>query len=730
VASNELSGTVHGSAVQARSIRGGVHFSVTPAASAQIPVPAQLPPAVPYFTGRAGELAVLESIVAERDPARRLAVAVVSGTGGVGKTSLVSYWLHSISDQYEGGVLYADLRGHTPAAATPPGTILTGFLAALGTPPERIPVELGEQAKLYRSLTSGRRMLVLLDNAATAAQVRALLPGPGPRPAEHHAEAAEQVRTPAELASLVVVTTRWRISGLAMDGARFLELGPMDDTSGTELLGHMVGPARAAAETEAVRSIVRLCGGLPLAVCIAGARLASHAGWAVSRVASELASEQRRLGVLSIVGDLSVAAAFDVSCQALPAAARRFYRLLSLVPGPDFGTGLASAAAAVSLPEAAALLDVLTAASLLEETADGRFRFHDLIRLHAREQARAEPEQARAAVVSGAVGWYLTQAVAADIVIIPGRWRLNPRYDQARAAPPAYAGAQEALRWTEAELPGLLAAVRAAHQEGLHEHAWQLCEAMWGLFAYRKYFRPWIDVHQLGLASAQALGDSRAEARMRIQLGHAYLNLGRPDQASEEFTRALALARQDGHRIGEATALEQVGLADLSCGGTDDAISAFTEALGIFQQLGVPRGVLGLTRHLGEAHRDAGRYGQAARYLADARRLSAALPDPYNESRCLVALGRTQLKAGQPGDAVRSLEEALAIMVRLGGRYEQARIYSALADALRQLEQLGPARDYLAAALAIYAEIEAPEADEIRRQLGPAVGPHSTGRTG
>ena len=413
MASNELSGTVHGSAVQAGSIHGGVHFSVTPAGPVQLPVPAQLPPAAPYFTGRAGELAALESIAAERDPARRLVVAVVSGAGGIGKTSLASYWLHGISERYQGGVLYADLRGHTPDAATPPGMILTGFLAALGTPPERIPVDLGEQAKLYRSLTSGRRMLVLLDNAATAAQVRALLPGPGPRSAGQAAETGE----PAELASLVVVTTRWRIIGLALDGARFLELGPMDDPSGTELLGRMVGPVRAAAEAAAIRSVVRLCGGLPLAVCIAGARLASHARWPVSRVAAELASEQRRLGVLSIAGDLSVRAAFDVSCRALPAEAQQLYRLLSLVPGPDFGAGLAAAVAAVSLPEATALLDVLAAASRLEETAEGRFRFHDLVRLHAREQVQAEPEQERTAAVAGAVEWYLTQAVAADIVM-------------------------------------------------------------------------------------------------------------------------------------------------------------------------------------------------------------------------------------------------------------------------------------------------------------------------
>jgi tetratricopeptide (TPR) repeat protein len=712
-ASNELSGTVHGSAIQARSIYGGVHFSIAQASAAWMPVPAQLPPAPAYFTGRSEELAALERAAAEYDLARRVAVAVICGVGGVGKTSLASSWLHRVSDRYEGGVLYADLRGHAPDAAAQPSETLTGFLSALGTPPERIPLELGEQAKLYRSLTSGRRMLVLLDNAASAAQVRALLPGPGPR------QAPGRPGQP-ELPSLVVVTTRWRITGLAMDGARFVELGPLNDASGVELLVRMVGPARAAAEAEAVRSVVRLCGGLPLAVCIAGAQLASHTRWPVSRMAANLASERDRLTVLSITGDLSVHAAFDVSYQALPAAAGRLYRLLPLVPGPDFGPELATAATGISLREVTQLLDALTAASLLEESTESRFRFHDLVRVHARELARTEPEQERIAAVTGAVGWYLAQAVAADIVIIPGRWRLNRMYDQARTTSPAYDGPPEALRSMESELPGLLAAVRSAHEEGMHEQAWQLCEAMWGLLAYRKFFRPWIDAHVVGLASAQALGDTRAEARIRIQLGYAYLTLGRQEQAREEFTRALALARQDRHRIGEATALEHVGLTDLGLGRIDDAISAFTEAREIFRMIGVSRGVLGLTRHLGEAHRDAGRHQQAVRYLLEARQMSVALPDRYNEARCLTSLGHTYLKAGQPHDAMRSLEEALSIMVSLGGRYEQARIQSALGDTLTQLGQADTARDHLAAALVIYSEIEAPEADGIRQRLGPS----------
>jgi tetratricopeptide (TPR) repeat protein len=705
--SNELSGVVHGSAVQASSIRGGVSQS----GPGVMPVPAQLPPAAPHFTGRSDELAELDRAAAENDPVRRLAIAVIVGVGGVGKTSLASHWMHRGSERYAGGTLHADLHGNAPATARRPGEVLTSFLSALGTAPERIPLDLDEQAALFRTLTSGRRMLLLLDNAASAAQVRALLPGPGPPPPE---------KTPVMSGppSLVVVTTRWHITGLAMDGARFIALGPLEDASAGRLLSRIIGAHRAAAEADAVRSTVRLCGGLPLAVCVAGAQLTAHSRWPVGRLAAELASEQHRLAALAITGDVSVRAAFDVSYQALPVEAARMYRLLSLIAGPDFGSELAAAAAGVSAEQATGLLDALTSASLLEETGEQRFRLHDLVKLHAREHAQTEAAAERTAAITRVVGWHLARAVAADIVIIPRRWRLNPMYEQVRAAPPAFGGPPDALRWMESELPGLLAAVATAHNENLHELAWQLCEAMWGLFTYRKYFRHWIDAHILGVASARACGDRRAEARMRVQLGLAYLNLTSQEQARDEFAHALTLARQEGHRIGEATALEQVGLADLSLGRPEQAIVAFSRAREIFQQIGEPRGVLGLIRHIGEAHRDAGRHELAVQHLLEARRMSAALSDRYNEARCLTGLGQAHLKAGQPEPAVRSLSEALSIMVRLGGRYEQARIRSTLADALLGLGKAGLAREHLIDALAIYSGIGAPEADEIRRRLG------------
>jgi NB-ARC domain len=360
--SNELSGTVHGPAVQARSIQGDVVFNV--ASPTRMPVPGQLPPTPQNFTDRSRELATLHGLLAGQDLARSFTLAVIMGVGGVGKTSLALRWLHQVREHYSAGQLYADLGGHRPDEAERPGNVLGQFLRALGLAPERVPVSLEEQSAVWRSLTDGLRLVILLDNAASAAQVRALLPGSGP--------------------SLVAVTTRWRIGGLAIDGARFTELGPLDEADAIELLDRVAGAGRARSEPHAARTIVQLCGRLPLAVCVSGARLAPRPRWPVERMAAELASEQHRLAALHLTEDLSVRAVFDVSYQALSDDAARSYRLLALVPGPDFGPELAAVATATAADQAGRVLEALVTANLLEETGEERFRFHDLVRLHAR----------------------------------------------------------------------------------------------------------------------------------------------------------------------------------------------------------------------------------------------------------------------------------------------------------------------------------------------------------
>lgn len=713
---NTLSGVVRGPAVQAGSVRD-VNIHVPRSEAPWTPVPAQLPPVPANFTNRAAELSVLDALIPGHDPDRRMSLAVITGSAGTGKTALGSYWLHRVSGQYDGGALYADLRGHQPDAAARPADVLARFLRALGISPAHIPLALDELAALYRSATTGKRMLVFLDNAASAAQVRALLPGPAPRAVSRERSAGQHTRP-----TLVLVTTRWQLPGLATEGARFIDMGPLDEESAVALFGCIAGTERVAAESEAARSVARLCAGLPLAVCVAGAKAVSRARRPLTRLAADLAAQQRRLAVLA-ADDISVRAAFDASYRALPAEPARGYGLLSLIPGQDFGLEAAAACLGTDAGRASELLDSLSSANLLQETGDQWFRFHDLIRLHAREQAQARSGDEVKAAVARVIGWYLEQAVAADLSIIAGRWRLNQMYEQARAKPAAFPGPGEALAWLESELDRLSAAVQAAFDAGLFTQCWQLCEALWGLFANRNYFLPWIRTHQTGIAAAQADGDRRAEARMRMQLGLAFRHLRRLPEAREQYSLALALDRSEGHRIGEATELEQLGLTDLAEGGTDAAMAAFTQAREIFVQLGRPRGAAMMTCHIGETHRDARRYEAAIGDLTRARRMFAELPDRYNEARTVTELGHVYRLAGDLAQARRLFEEALQEMIRLDSPYEQARIRVALAATARRLGDPAGARQQLEAAHAFYQELGAPEAESVWLQLSEIAEP-------
>jgi len=311
--SNEISGTVWGPSVQAGTIHGDVHFHEPPAAPS---VPRQLLAEPAYFTNRESELNRLAAVVGGRS---RPPVAVLTGPGGVGKTALAMRWAHRVASGFAHGQLYADLGGFSGTEPVDPGEVLGLFLRALGVAPARVPVGLAEQTALYRSVTARRSLLLVLDNAYSAAQVRVLLP--------------------ASPSCLVVVTSRSRLSGLVPEGASIIDVGPLPAAESVALLADALGEARVAAETGDAEAVARLCGGLPIALCVAAARLAGRPRLSIRRVAGDLLSERDRLRALSVGGGRPVQAAFDVSYRFLAAPAALAYRRLALHPGPAFGLG-------------------------------------------------------------------------------------------------------------------------------------------------------------------------------------------------------------------------------------------------------------------------------------------------------------------------------------------------------------------------------------------------------
>jgi tetratricopeptide (TPR) repeat protein len=697
---NELGGEVRGPVVQAQAVHGDVYMGGNQ--PRRLPVPSQLPREPAHFVGRSTELGLLHRL-AGQDLVPSVTVVSLTGPGGAGKTSLALHWLHKVRESYPGGQLHADLGGVGPRGPTSPAEVLGRFLRALGMPPDQLPATVDEQVALYRSATQGRRIIVLLDDAASAAQVRTLLPSPGP--------------------SLVVVTTRRRLAGLAIDGARFIDVMPLDEQAAVELFSRIVGADRALSQPDAVRTVVQLCGRLPLAICVSAARLALHPHWPVRHMAEELRSRQDRLSALSIEDDVSIRASFDVSSQALPDSVALAYRLLSLIPAPSFSLGPAAAATGTGDAAADRLLRGLVEASLLEETGEQRWQFHDLIALHAREQAQTDSEKIRRNAIDRILDWYLRAAVAADLVVIPGRWHLGSYYQQARKESAAFSEPAEALNWLDDELPGLLAAVLLAHDQGLHDKAWQLCEALWGVLVFQRRYQSWDDALAAGVASAQVVGDPRAEARLHVYIGFMCLHLGQIAQARERFGQALALDRSAGHQLGEATALENLGLASMAAGEPSTGLGYFTQARLVHEQIGHLRGTALMIRRIGAAQSADGQHKEAIRNLADARRRFAIMGDRYNEARALASLAEAHLRAGSPDEAESLLTEALEAAHGLGSRHEQARIHVLLADTARQVGHAVRERDHLLEALRAYEDIAAPQADPIRARLatlGPA----------
>lgn len=711
---NTVSGdtSIDGHLVQAHHIQGGVHFHAP--ASVAVPaapaVPRQLLPVPADFTGRTSELATLDELVGR--PFGGPAIVVISGSPGVGKTTLASRWLSALADEFPDGQLYADLRGHSGQDQMPagPGEILGQFLRAIGAP--HSPAGLGEQAALWRSHTAGLRLAVMLDNAVSAAQVRPLLPGGS--------------------GTLVAVTSRSRLTGLGVDGAAFVQLGALAVSDAVDLLRRRIGADRVGREPEAARQVVTACAGLPLAVCVAAARMAVRPRQPLAAMAGALDRDggAGRLDTLSIEGGYAVRGALDESYRHLPPGLAVGYRRLGLLPVVVFGTAVAAAACSVRPDEAALLLDDLAEVNLLEElgpdpvSGADRYRFHDLTRAHAADLAgELETSADRRDTVRRVVDAYLFTATAAEALLAPSH-RTLPRdyaFPPDPGQRPPFSAAPGALNWLSAELPHLMAALRAAAEHGWDATAWQLADAMWPAFLRLRPYDLWIEAHEIGLAAARRAGERQAESRMLTSGGTGLRNAGRHDDAVEWFAQAREEAVRDGDRRAEAQALHGLGQSHRLAGRLAEAATFFTPALDLREEIGYRRGAA-LTRIcLGDVALAVDRPEQAVPLLERARADLLAEHDAYDAARALAFLGRASARLPRAGrtvdDIERQLIAALGEFEETGSRHWQGRVLEMLGESAEERQDGARARNWYEQSLARYAQVSATDVRRLEERL-------------
>ncbi|MEU2732493.1 NB-ARC domain-containing protein [Streptomyces griseoviridis] len=694
---NELSGAVHGVAVQAGVVHGGIHIGAQAVSATWTPW--QLPPLV-RVVDRASELAALERHRVRATEEGRSVLVAVSGLGGVGKTTVALRWLHTLRPRFPAGQLHADLGAQSPDGPQHPGDVLARFLRALGVPAQQVPSSLAERTALYRSLTANQRLVVLLDDAASAAQVRPLLP------------AGE---------SVTAVTSRSRLSGLTVDGCYSVQLGPLAPEAAVELLADTLSDGRVTENPDDARSLVELCAGLPLAVRVAGARLAARPERSITTMVRLLTEEHQRLEALAIDDDHNVRAALDLSYRALRPPAARLYRLLGLHPGREFSGAVAAAASAAEEErEASPLLDELHDASLLVDAPGERHRFHDLVRLHAAAKAvEDETPQERALALRRIADHYLANATRAEAIIDPQHRTAARDYGPGPVVPvDVGADPESALDWLESELANLMAVIRGARSAGLPTVCWQLADALWPLFLRRKFYDDWSAAHAEGLAAARSIGDTAAACRMLTSGGVGELGRANVTGALEMFEQAAELFLESDDRLGHARTLNYRGLALFRLGRLSEATAYFQEAADQLPANGDHRAG-GLARlNLADVALALGQAETAIHHAGAARTTLLDAGDTYNAARVATLLGQAHLRLDQLDLAERLFTEALTPLRGMTAGYETARALGGLGEVAERRGRTRVARDLYREALDLYAAVGRSGSGEAETLLG------------
>ena len=672
------------------------------------PSPEQLPADVADFTGRDEQVKHLCNLLAgpgaSSDPGA-VRIAVVAGAGGLGKTSLAVHAAHRVRRKFPDGQLYVDLLGAT-SNPVPAGDVLARFLRDLGVDGRDIGVDEAERAARYRTTLARRRMLVVLDNARDAAQVRPLLPGTA--------------------SSAVLVTTRSRMPDLA--STKLVDLNVLDDEEALKLFTKVVGEERPAAEPEATAELLEACAGLPLAIRICAARLATRSGWSIQAMADRLRDVHRRLDEMR-AGDLAVRASFQVSFASLPASTdargidpARAFCLLGLWPGASISS--AAAAALFGIPEYSAedALEVLVDTHLLESRAPGRYRFHDLLRVYAAERAEADlPPGERSAAVGRLLGWYMRTADAVASAVYPHRYNI-PLDASAEddVSPLSFTTAEDALAWYDSERANLVAATRQAASSGLHDIAWRLPTPLFMIFESRGNWADSIATHRIALDSARRAGNRQAEAWVLNNLGDALGVTGHPEGIGH-LEQSLGIRREIGDQMGEIHAANNLADAYQRLGRADEALEVLCRVLDLTRQTGERFSEGVALVNFGSTLLDLNRAEEAIDYLLQARRTFTQIPYIAGVGYAMHTLGRCYLLLSRDTDALACLQQALDSHRAAGNRQQQAATLKSLGTAQIRGGCTAEARESLAQAAVIFEELgDSVQADAVRAEQAAA----------
>ncbi|MEV4412582.1 tetratricopeptide repeat protein [Catellatospora sp. NPDC049609] len=656
--------------------------------------PRALPPRVRSFVGREPELATLDTAAGP---------VVITGPPGIGKTTLAVLWAHTAAERFPDGQLYVDLRGFEPSGAVmTPGEAVRGFLEALGVPPDRVPTTPDAQLGMYRSLLADRAVLVVLDNARDADQVRPLLPS-GP-------------------ACRAVVTSRSRLTGLVVaHDARVLGLDLLSTDEAAQLLAERIGPDRLRAEPAAVTEIVGACARLPLALSVVACRAALQPALSLQELAAELHGELGELDALRTGdGSTDLRAVFSWSYRTLGAGAARLLRLLGLTAGGDISLAAAACLAGVDAGPAGRTLAELVDAGLLSEHRPGRYALHDLVRAYAGELAHElDPPDRRRLAGQRLLDHYVHTAHRAANLLHPPFCDITPAPMADGTAACELADGAAAGAWFDVEHPVLLAEVRRAARTGFGTHAWQLAWALSGYLDRRAMWPDWQEIEELVLQTAQHDGDPTGQAHAHRDLARACSRLGRHDEshghlkqaldhfaelgdtdglaqthlnlgqslersqrhreALEQSRRALALFTASGNTAGQAYTLNAVGWQLALLGEYREAVSHCERALERLRRVDDSQGVADTLDSLGYAHHHLGDFAVAVTYYARALAMFRAEGDRFGAASTLQNLADSLAAQGDDDAARAALHEAWTILDRVG--HDNARLLRARLDA-------------------------------------------------